>query len=509
MVPDSSQTTWPDSIDRRSMLVERAAPACWLCKSEQEDLQRFFFWYLSERCHEPHVVSKMQRSVGFCRRHSRHLVRHGSTPRVAAIYESILQAHVDRVQGALSALARMQPVGPQDVFPHDDAGCLACEGELASRWQSLRWLQHAFAAVDRLNDARVEPQICVAHLMVTAETFTVQALRAAIAWLVAQLRRAALVVGPLTDADAIRVIELVRGVDLDACVRGPLSGADATGTCAVCDSRATALADYFGRVAPQSQPAPPAQLCRTHVWDCVVLNGYERAAEEARGASMALRASLAPLAGMRRFADGEYPAVDKTRHDTWTRTEQGESRVPSRFAGLLETWYTARNPLGQHLTRQMAMLEPAVCPACERLAAAVSASTVKIVGELEDPPSASRHPDRTSVAVCTRDLPLVLAACQGPTSKRLLLEAEHETLASLQRELATLKRDDAAAGKHGGDDSGHSACQRVAARISGTCGVAPSSLPSAASRRPTDAGIGSGGVAGDKHSGNGARGRRG
>jgi hypothetical protein len=477
MLSVPSPTTRPDSVNRRSAPVDHAPPACWLCASEQQDLQRFFFWYLSERCHAPHVVSKMQRSVGFCRRHSRHLLRHGSPLRVAAIYESILPAHVDRLQRALSFLAGMQPVGPRDVFSHNDAGCLACEGELASRWQSLRWLQSAFAGGDRLHGARVEPQICAAHLMVTAESFTVEGLRAAVECVAARLRRAAIVVGPLSSADAIRVIQLVRGVDLDAGVRDPQPGADATGTCAVCDARATALSDYFARGAPRPRAAPPSQLCRTHVWDGVARNGSGPAAEEARGASTALLARLAPLAGTRRFADGEHAAVDTARHDTWTRPEREESRVPSRLAGLLETWYTPRNPLAQHLRRQMATLEPAACPACERVAEAVSASTVRIACALEEPAAAAGYPERSSVAVCTRDLPMVLAACRGPRSKRLLLKAEYETLTSLQRELTTLKREDAAADKPGGDDSGQSVCQRVVARVAGTCGVVPSSVP--------------------------------
>jgi hypothetical protein len=208
----------------------------------------------------------------------------------------------------------------------------------------------------------------------------------------------------------------------------------------------------------------------------VARNGSGPAAEEARGASTALLARLAPLAGTLRFAGGEYAAVDTARRDTWTRPECEESRVPSRLAGLLQTWYAARNPLGQHLSRQMATLEPAACPACERVAEAVSASTARIACALEES-AAARYPERSSVAVCTRDLPMVLAECQGPRSKRLLLNAEYETLTSLQRELTTLKREDAAADKPGGDDSGQSVCQRVVARVAGTCGVVPASVP--------------------------------
>jgi hypothetical protein len=94
-----------DTPDRRRILTLLAEPGCLLCREEREAEDLFFKWYVIEKYSELECLERVEKSLGFCKRHTRALFSWSGSGIVAYLYHYLIAAALDRLSGVERALS--------------------------------------------------------------------------------------------------------------------------------------------------------------------------------------------------------------------------------------------------------------------------------------------------------------------------------------------------------------------------------------------------------------------
>src|SRR4051812_32653150 len=84
----SSEAQWRHI--RNQVLGLLSTPGCVFCRRERASLKRFLSLYLHEGYAQVENIQRMERSHGFCRRHTRSLLAEGASYTIASIYDSLI-----------------------------------------------------------------------------------------------------------------------------------------------------------------------------------------------------------------------------------------------------------------------------------------------------------------------------------------------------------------------------------------------------------------------------------
>lgn len=492
---------------RDQLLHALSRPGCIFCREQAEALDRHFFWYLVEQYFEPSAIRRMQRSHGFCRRHTSHLLARGGPGTIGRIYLWMLPPYLAALRAletaeltAKSAPARLAALRPM-------AGCAACqaEAEAAERWLSpLRATLHD-AEVRRALTAGFS--LCLDHFLAIAPSLDWAQLRWTLEAVLGQVRLAS---PQRVCEDVPAWLSLVRGRDADARPRSAArrasrgqariagaadgqDGAPGVGTwsptlarlhqllaepgCAVCHARHAGLWDYFQWLEREIMDTPSFRwhealwLCRTHAWDFAhagdgparpklvsAIVAYWRSQLEALAASLrdepprslARRVETVP-AHLRRIAAARgapRPGLGALWRCLGPALRAALESPERRLADL----------------RQVA-LRTSDCPACRHLRTIAARTCDLLARSLADPATASRY--QQSSGVCFRDLPLALSACRDAEQVKALARAARVRLEVLQWELEEAMRKEDWSVRYEAKSTEQAAWERAVGQVSG------------------------------------------
>lgn len=146
-----------------------ATPGCLFCREELDSLRRDLFWFLNELYFEPQTIERMQRSHGFCRRHTVALLQAGPPSTIGRVCSWLLPPLLAALDAGAQGSTGLAPLLPS-------AGCSACEASAAG-WTAGRALRDAWpdAEVQQALDGPAE--LCLAHCLEIAPTLSWEQLR--------------------------------------------------------------------------------------------------------------------------------------------------------------------------------------------------------------------------------------------------------------------------------------------------------------------------------------------
>ncbi len=504
-------------------------PGCIFCSEQLHRLDTHFFWYLNELYFEPSAIERMQRSHGFCHRHTRHLLARGGPGTIGRIYLWMLPPFLDvlrstestalkgdaqgspRGRGQAPALhaALRSPRGSGQV-PALHAAlrptrlCQGCETEKEAPGPLLMDLRGTLEDPEVREALRGGPTICLEHFLALAPSLDWGQLADMLEVVLGPLGRATLERGNLRDRT-----ELVRGRDVDARLRPPDPKAENDQThivgaaedsvpdptswsptleglhqllakpgCPICHVRHRGLRDYFAWLSREIVTAPPHQwsdalwLCRTHTWDFLTL-ADPVAADKLVGAIIDYwHARLSELAADLR----RKPPIH-----WWDRltTIPGHVRriATERGVGQMRIWNVWTH-LGPAMGDAMAppdrvlaglrtrQLRRGECPACHHLATVASRTCELLARSLADPTTLDRY--QRSTGVCYRDLALALRFCRATEQAQSLARLARVRLEVLEWELQEALRKDAWDVRYEPKGPEQSAWRRAVEHVSGS-----------------------------------------
>ncbi len=458
---------------KRYILNRLARPGCMFCRDETEYLRTSFFWYLSEQYFEPHTIERMRRSRGFCRRHTDHLLRHGSPSKIASIYESMIPPFIAALRSAESASSTPPARNslPLALLPAENCG--VCEGE--SREVASRLLQlQALLDDDEVQETlRNSSAVCLFHFLSIAPLLNWVQTRCALGSILGQLQSAR---GGRSLGNAGEWASLVYGRDLDVALRSPLGqpgcrdeyeppvSSSEPGSwsptiaalqrllarpgCPICRARYVGLKQYFAWLGREICRSPLYQwgdalwLCRTHGWDFVANAPEEPAVKlaatiaaywQSELATLALSLSNQPPASRIGRLLG-IPASLRRFHADSSETQP--FRTQGGYGGAV------RAALESPARRLAKLRGPALrrnrCPACGHLHTVADRTSDLLVRALTDPSTSSCY--QQSSGLCFRDLPLAVSLCQEASQAGLLARTARVRLEVLQWELSEVQR---------------------------------------------------------------------
>lgn len=138
-------------------------PGCLLCRERADAEANYYFWFLNEQYGSPPAIERLQRSRGFCLRHTRHLVLRGAPSQTSYVADYILRAC-----GAWLRSLRIARAGdpPERLYP--SVPCPACESERAAvgrfAWALAECLQRREVA----EAYRASDGLCFPHFLEVA-----------------------------------------------------------------------------------------------------------------------------------------------------------------------------------------------------------------------------------------------------------------------------------------------------------------------------------------------------
>jgi hypothetical protein len=455
-------------------------PGCMFCEEEGRQLQNFYFWYLAEQYFEPYSIEHMQRSAGFCRRHTARFLALAPSSTVARVYVWMLPPYLERLR-ALEAAPFGRHAACVEAL-HPTAGCSACLLERdGCRSRQLR-LSAALQDADVQAALERSAAVCLEHFLGLAWTLGWTDLRSA--------TRGQLAVWP--KAGLAPPLARLKGTDLDASLRRRpeepaaepsrpwMAGAGAAEdgpwqawsptlealrqllgrpVCPVCEMRHRALHQYFGWLEQEisaqslSRWQDAVWLCRLHAWDFATGWGPAAVRKLSDATAKHWHAQLTRLA---QTLDQPPPANPLARMRGW----HSPGQLRAALAAALRRPSTVLAELRERLLRRHE------CPACRAAGTAARRMTELVAVGLGD--AETRNAYERSSGLCYRHLPLACEAVRDGQQLRTLAATQRARLEVLQWELDEALRKESWSARHEERRAETSAWRRAAAQISGS-----------------------------------------
>lgn len=179
----TGQSARPHQVDeagraaKREVLRALAEDGCIFCNDQLRSSRNYFFWYVAESYSEPETIHRVQRSLGFCRRHTGELVAGAPRSTLSSVYRSILLPYLAALETAgtnsLTAKAFRQLIA--NLQP--SASCPACETEQAAQERQGELLRRSLGDVEVQAAFAAKGAICIQHLLSVAPLLGWQELR--------------------------------------------------------------------------------------------------------------------------------------------------------------------------------------------------------------------------------------------------------------------------------------------------------------------------------------------
>lgn len=463
---------------RAEILARLAKPGCLVCSEERENLSRYYFWFLNEQYASIPTIERLQRSRGFCLRHTRHLLEHGGPGRVSAVGEYVLRSATEWLRAIRGGAAsgHRTPRGAQgttsDGF-RPPVGCPGCEAERETRERYAWVIVSCLEEADIRAAFRASYGLCLPHFLEAAPLARWDTLQFLVE---EQLRhveeaRAGLAEIGADGAEAKTLPEALRrlyGPDLDAAIRPFLATGQGGGTvpvtpawepdventrtsatwspafedacrllaqpgCSLCRVAAGGRETYLAWLEREIRECLAIEyrwnqaqlLCPEHAWLFADRCGPEvltaacgllldRVRESLRGLLWDIRQPI-PARFFGRM--GALPSRwrQSVRPDG---PERGGLRTWPRVARTLRTlWQGPRGFLDHALTRH---LWRGACPLCHHLQTIEGRAADRLLAVLRD--AEGRRSFQRSYGLCLRHAPLLLERAADSEMRREIAE---------------------------------------------------------------------------------------
>ena len=408
------------------LIRELQAGNCVLCAITDTEIDRFYFWFLSENYSDPAVISLLIKAQGFCRDHGQQVLELSPPSIVAHVYSQVCSGALQQVRQAEHILNRRQRGRTPTQPLRATAECHACMALRQSLNLRLNRLQQEIEHPQVLAEVQRGYPLCVDHLVRMLPTLNSHRslfLERTIALLENQGPAnpdliTALYARPGYQAkiDRATTTELISsGIPNWSASLSQLHALMESENCPVCTSVHIYMTAYWTWLEQEVVSSPVHQwwdalnLCTRHAWD--------------------FQHRAAPVAAASLFAQTRLHWID--------RLTMAQPRVARR--DRLPGWI---NQLAIRSGASSAIscdLQPgAQCPACRATAEAARRACRLLATNLDSPPTAGAY--HASSGVCLPHLRVLLGQCETQGQIQIALTVARTRLSTIYWELAELGR---------------------------------------------------------------------
>lgn len=153
------------------VLTKLKEPRCWICAQVVREVDRDFFWFVSEQYYEVEVVDKMRLAYGFCPTHTRHFLATGSHSVNVSVFSYLTWYVITRLNIARNLL--MQRDSKQDprrlclqaaAALRPQGACPMCQSLRQTETIEIHALLDALAIKEVQDAYERSPGLCIPHL---------------------------------------------------------------------------------------------------------------------------------------------------------------------------------------------------------------------------------------------------------------------------------------------------------------------------------------------------------
>ncbi len=153
------------------VLAKLKETCCWICAQVVREVDRDFFWFVSEQYYEAEVVDKMRLAYGFCPTHTRHFLATGSHSVNVRVFSYLTWYAITRLNTARNLL--LQRGSKQDprrlcleaaAVLRPQGACPMCQSLRQTETIEIHALLDALAIAEVKDAYEKSPGVCIPHL---------------------------------------------------------------------------------------------------------------------------------------------------------------------------------------------------------------------------------------------------------------------------------------------------------------------------------------------------------
>jgi hypothetical protein len=153
------------------VLAKLKETRCWICEQVVTEVDRDFFWFVSEQYYEAEVVDKMRLAYGFCPTHTRHFLATGSHSVNVTVFSYLTWYVITRLNTARNLL--IQGNSKQDPRRlclqvaqalRPQGACRMCQSLRQTEMIEIHALLDALAIKEVKDAYERSPGLCIPHL---------------------------------------------------------------------------------------------------------------------------------------------------------------------------------------------------------------------------------------------------------------------------------------------------------------------------------------------------------
>ena len=493
----------PDKTKILSLLAE---PGCLLCREERRAEDVFFAWYVIESYSEPVSLERVEKALGFCRRHTRVLLLRSGPGIVAYLYRYLIAGALDRLSGAERASSSTNSSKSVELDLMPQSSCPVC----------VTMKEHSDFTVSLIRRTWRNPEVrCrleakypfdLMHILQVSSLLSWDELSFFTTFQRDHLADSKRVGRPRSDESLVPLIwgTVVRKEE-SACndeTQNPvgdhgemsaLSGEESFSPtlaqlrrslrepgCPICRAEKKALQGYYGWLSSEIKSTPAYHwsdaiwLCREHARD------FLRMGEEAAVSSLGEAVREYWLIELEKLRIG----LEDKPEDSFIRRAIGAARgLRKQVASDKDRrpWrsfqrhftesvkYLCQSPKSVFVELRERSLRTDPCPACTRVRTAAERTCDLLVRGLEDAGTRSAYCEGSGV--CFQHLLRTLEFTASLDIRRVLLYSQRVRLEILAWELAEYNRKDNWSVRYEKKGLEQSAWERAVAQYSGTLAI--------------------------------------
>jgi hypothetical protein len=464
-----------DSPDKRSVLALLADPGCPLCREERKAEDLFFVWYVIEKYSELECLERVEKSLGFCKRHTRALFSWSGSGIVAYLYHYLIEAALDRLADAERVLSTADSWESVKLDLMSESSCPVC----ATMKENSVWTVSLIRRTWRDPEVRCalegQHSFDLMHILQVSSLLSWDELSFFITLMQDRLAESKRAGAPRSDESLVAVIwgTSLKGNDSvwkdetqnpvgDRCEMSGFGREEAWSPtlaelrrslrepgCSICRAEKKALQGYYGWLSSEIKSTPPYHwsdaiwLCREHVLD------FLRVGEEAAVSRLAEAVRDYWLIELEKLRIG---LEDKPEDSVIHRAVGAARRLRKQVASGkdLRAWrsfqhhfiesvkYLCQSPKSVLVELRERWLRTHPCPACTCAQTAAERAGDLLARGLEDAGTRSVYCEGSGV--CFHHLPLALEFAASEDVRRVLFHSQRVRLEVLAWELSEFDR---------------------------------------------------------------------
>jgi hypothetical protein len=161
----------PGEVWKAHVLAKLKEPSCWICAQLVREVDRGFFWFVSEQYYEGKVVDKMRLAHGFCPNHTRHFLATGARSVNVSVFSYLTWYVIERLNAAqhllLQADSKQDPRGrcrQAAAVLRPQGACPMCQSLRQTEMIEVHALLDALVVQEVKESYEESPGLCIPHL---------------------------------------------------------------------------------------------------------------------------------------------------------------------------------------------------------------------------------------------------------------------------------------------------------------------------------------------------------